>query len=140
MDRASSVRSAGFVGSVSAALLGLLPKLTCPLCWPVYSAALGAVGVGFVDYTPYLLPVTATFIGVAIAALTWKARVRHSLLPVAVGSVAGVLLLVGKFALDSEIVTYGAAALFLAAPLLPVRRFADAPRSDCECGQTTEVR
>ena len=33
----------------------LLPKLTCPACWPAYAAVLSALGVSFVDYTPYLL-------------------------------------------------------------------------------------
>ena len=39
--------------------VALLPKLTCPFCWPAYTALLSSVGISFVDYTPYLLPTIA---------------------------------------------------------------------------------
>lgn len=140
MEQAATARSAGFAGAASTALLALLPKLTCPLCWPAYSAALGALGISFVDYTPYLLPVTAIFVVAAIAALAWRARLRRSILPLAAGAVAGALLLLGKFALDSELVTYGGAGLFLVAAFLPVRFSAPATCGDCGCEQVKEVR
>ena len=35
--------------------VALLPGLTCPACWPAYGALLGSLGLGFVNYTPYLL-------------------------------------------------------------------------------------
>lgn len=139
MEQAATARSAGLAGGVSAALLGLLPKLTCPLCWPAYSAALGALGIGFFDYTPYLLPVSVIFVGVAMAALAWRARVRRSILPLATGAVAGLLLLLGKFALDSELVTYGGAGLFLVAAFLPARLSASATCGDCGCEKAKEV-
>lgn len=128
----ATARSAGVAGGVFTALLGLLPKLTCPICWPAYTAALGALGIGFVDYTPYLLPLTATFVAVAIAALAWRARTRRSLLPLAVGVVAGALLLLGKFALESDALTYGAVGLFVGAPFLPMHR-------KCDCNKAKEI-
>ena len=122
MEHVTASRSAGFVGVGSAAVLGLIPKLTCPLCWPAYTAALGALGVGFVDYTPYLAPVMGGFVVTAIAALALTSRRRQSALPLIAGAIAGALLMFGKFALDSDAITYGAAALLVAAPFLPGRR------------------
>ena len=54
------------VAMLPAVAAALLPKLTCPACWPAYAAVLSALGVSFVDYTPYLLPFTLAFL-----ALTW---------------------------------------------------------------------
>src|SRR2546427_12053208 len=48
----------------------LLPSLTCPLCWPAYAGVLSSLGVGFVGTTAYLLPLTATFLAIAVGALT----------------------------------------------------------------------
>ena len=47
----------------------LLPKITCAACWPVYAGLLSALGTGFVDYTPYLLPLTAVFLVLTLAVL-----------------------------------------------------------------------
>jgi len=137
--RSAVARSASAFGVTSTAAIGLLPKLTCPLCWPAYSAALGALGLGFVDYTPYLLPLTAAFVCVAVAALAWRGHARHSHLPVAVGGAAGALLLLGKFALDSDTLTYGAAGLFLIASFLPIRRGSRTTCGACSCDQAKEA-
>ena len=37
------------VASLPAIGGALLPKLTCPLCWPAYAALLGALGLEFVE-------------------------------------------------------------------------------------------
>ena len=131
MEGGTAAKSAGILGVASSAALGLLPKLTCPLCWPAYTAALGALGVGFVDYTPYLAPLTAGFVILALVALAWTSRRRKSPLPVIVGALAGSLLMLGKFALDNDAVTYGATALLVAAPFLPVWRSQQTPCPRC---------
>lgn len=113
---------AGILSVATTAAIGLLPKLTCPVCWPAYTAALSAMGLGFVDYTPYLLPLTALFVAVSLAALAWTARVRRTLMPLLIGGLAGAILVVGKFALANDAVTYAAVALFVVAPFVPRRR------------------
>ena len=40
----------------------LLPALGCPACWPAYAGLLSALGVGFVNYTPLLFPLTVVFL------------------------------------------------------------------------------
>jgi len=42
-------------------LIALIPKLTCPACWPAYSALLSSVGINFLNYSNYLLPLTVLF-------------------------------------------------------------------------------
>ena len=68
---AGRIQLAGLLPAVGAALL---PKLTCPACWPAYAALLSALGVGFIDYTPYLLPLTLAFLAVTLAILAWRPR------------------------------------------------------------------
>jgi len=90
----------------------ILPKLTCAACWPAYAALLSALGVEFVDYTPYLLPITVAALAVALFGLGWRAHVRRGYVPFAVGIIASVVILVGKFGLDNDTAAYvGAAAL-----------------------------
>jgi hypothetical protein len=49
--------------------MALLPKLACPACWPAYAGLLSTLGVGFLGSTKYLLPLTATFLFVAVGCL-----------------------------------------------------------------------
>ena len=93
----------------------LLPKLTCPVCWPAYAAVLSALGIGFVDYTPYLLPLTLAFLGVTLAVLAWRPRRGYA--PLALGVAASMIVLVGKFFFDSDIATYAGVALLVGASI-----------------------
>ncbi len=91
----------------------LLPKLTCPVCWPAYAAVLSALGVGFIDYTPYLLPLTLVFLGATLAMLAWRPRRGYA--PLALGLAASAIVLVGKFLFDSDFAVYAGVALLVAA-------------------------
>ena len=73
------------VPSVVASGVAALPVLTCPACWPLYAGLLGALGLGFVDYTPYLLPVTAGLLVVSLIPLLWKAKQRWGYKPLFAG-------------------------------------------------------
>lgn len=94
-----------------------LPKLTCPACWPAYSGLLSAMGVSFVNYTPYLLPLTAVFLLLSLIALGWRARRRRGYGPLCLGLAASVVLLAGKFAFDSDAAMYAGMAVLVAASL-----------------------
>jgi hypothetical protein len=94
--------------------VSFVPGLTCPACWPGYAAVLSALGVGFIPTVPYLLPLTVGFLIVALAALAFRAETRVSL---AVGVAASLLVLIGKFVLVSNPVTYAGAGLLAAASL-----------------------
>jgi len=97
--------------------VALLPKLACPACWPAYAGLLSSVGLGFIDYTPYLLPMTILFVCVAIIALVYNARKRHSYVPLALGIGAGICILVGKFTLESDAIMYAGVALLVIASI-----------------------
>ena len=97
--------------------LALLPKLTCAACWPAYAGLLSALGIGFFDYTPYLLPLTGIFLILTLAALSYRARSRRGFGPLALGGLAAIIVLVGKFWLDSNAALYGSVTLLVGATL-----------------------
>ena len=86
--------------------VALLPKLACPLCWPFYSGIVSSVGLGFLISTKYLLALTITFLLIALAALAYRAKQRRGYGPFVLG-IAGVLaVLISKFDLESNPVTF----------------------------------
>jgi hypothetical protein len=97
--------------------VALLPKLVCPACWPAYAGLLGSLGVGFIDYTPYLLPLTIGFLVIALGALIFRAKQRRGYHPFYLGLSASITLLVGKFYFDSDITMYAGLALLVGASL-----------------------
>lgn len=107
---AERLQLASLLPAVGAAML---PKLTCPACWPAYAALLSALGVGFIDYTPYLLPLTLVFLVVTLVILAWRPRRGYA--PLAIGLFASAAMLIGKFFFDSDIATYAGVALLVGA-------------------------
>ncbi len=95
--------------------VALMPKLTCPLCFPAYAAVLSAFGLEFVDYTPYLLPLTAAFLAIVAIVLALQTRRTGNVYPLLLGIAASVLVLVGKFYVESEWLTLGGIVLLVAA-------------------------
>lgn len=110
--------SSGWRSSLATApgiTFAFLPKLACPACWPAYSGLLSSVGLGFLLDTAYLFPLTAVFLILAVSALAFRARTRRGYAPLAMGLAAAVVILVGKFALDSNTAMYGGIGLLVAA-------------------------
>ena len=101
--------------SLPAVGTALLPKLTCPLCFPAYAAVLSALGLEFVNYTPYLLPLTAAFLAVTLVVLAVQSRRAGNVHPLLLGIAASALVLVGKFQLESEWLMAGGFVLLVAA-------------------------
>jgi hypothetical protein len=95
----------------------MLPKLACPACWPAYAGLLSSVGLGFLISTAYLLPLTAAFLLLAVAALAFRANKRRGYGPFVLGLVAGSAVLLGKFAWESKLTMYSALGLLLVASL-----------------------
>ncbi len=107
----------------------LLPKLTCAACWPAYTALLGALGIEFADYTPYLLPVTAVALAIALFGLGWRAKSRRGFGPLMLGIAASAVILVGKFVFDSDPAAYTGAAALIGATVWNLW-----PRRQATCG------
>jgi len=91
-----------FVAAIPAIGLAFLPKLVCPVCWPVYTTLLSSMGIGFVNYTPYLMPLTFVFVLVAVGTILYRAKTRKGYGPFVVGLFASIILLLGKFAFNSD--------------------------------------
>ncbi len=116
----------------------MLPKLACPLCWPAYAGLLSSVGLGFLISAVYLLPLTAAFLFLAVAALAFRANKRRGYGPFVLGVLAGSAVLLGKFAWESKVTMYSALGLLVVASFWnawPLHEAAACP----EC-QTREVR
>lgn len=95
--------------------VALLPKLTCPVCWPAYAALLGSLGAGFVNYTPYLAPLTVLFMAAAVAPMGFGVKQRQGYGPLALGLISAVVVVMGKFVFDSDIAMYAGLFFLIAA-------------------------
>jgi len=94
---------------------------------------LSALGVGFVGTTSYLLPLTATFLAIAVGALTFAARKHGRHGPLALGLVGSAIVLLGKFVLDATPATLGGVGMLVVASVWNVwpRRATAFPCSAC---------
>lgn len=119
-SEAEAVQQTGWRGHL-AVLPGigvaLLPKLTCPACWPVYAGLLGSLGLGFAGYAAYILPLTLLFLVIAVASLGWRAERRRGYWPFILGTLGALIVIIGKFILNSGLALYGGIALLTAASL-----------------------
>lgn len=111
----SSWRSS--LGMVPAVASALLPKVACPACWPAYTGVLGSFGLTFLVETRYLLPLTASFLVLAVGMLGFRAQRRRGYGPFAVGVLAAALVLVGKFVFQSDHAMYAGIAILVGASL-----------------------
>lgn len=117
----TKTRWGAVVASLPAAGVAIMPKLACPLCFPAYAALLGALGLEFMNYTPYLLPLTAAFLVVAVSVLALQSRRRGNVHSLLLGITASALVLIGKFHFESDWMTIGGIALLVAAVLFGSR-------------------
>lgn len=111
-----------FAASSPALGTALLPKLTCPLCFPAYAALLSALGIEFIDYTPYLIPLTAIFLTIALGVLALQARRTGNITALLIGVAAAAIVLIDKFYFDSTILATGGVILLIIAILLGNRQ------------------
>ena len=91
-----------------------LPVLTCPFCWPAYAGLLSSVGLGFLIYSKYLLPVVVVVLTLSLGSLAFRARRRRGYGPFALGVLAAAVVLSGKFAWESEWLLYSGIGLLVA--------------------------
>ncbi len=95
----------------------LIPGISCPACWPAYAGLLSALGIGFVNYTPYLLPITVLFLMIAVFALAFRAKRRRGYRPAFTGLIATIIIIVGKFVLSLGLLTYSGIGLLIIASI-----------------------
>jgi len=67
---------------------------------------MSALGLGFLIQSRHLFLVTVAFLLVAVAALGFHVRMRWAYGPFLTGALGAVLIIIGKFLLESEPVAY----------------------------------
>ncbi|MBI4605763.1 MAG: hypothetical protein HY721_27670 [Planctomycetes bacterium] len=138
--RAKWRRALGVLPSVGASVL---PVGVCPACWPAYAGVLGALGLGFLLETRYVLALSVVVMAVALGSLAYRARLRRGYGPLAVGTLGAVVVLIGKFVLSSGLLLYGGVAALLAAAVWNVWPKGQASAGPCSActggGRASEV-
>jgi hypothetical protein len=86
--------------------VALLPKLACPLCWPIYSGIVSSVGLGLLVSTRYLLHLTVALLILTAGVLAYHAKQRRRYGPFLLGIAGAAAVLIGKFHLESNPVTF----------------------------------
>jgi len=114
---AAARRNSRSFAAVSAIVVSALPFGGCPACWPVYGGVLSALGLSFLLSSVYLLPLTALFLFVSVFILAFRARARRGYGPFALGMVAAILILWGKFSLESSVLAYAGVGLLISSSL-----------------------
>ena len=107
-------RAAAFLPGLGVALL---PKLTCPMCWPAYAGLLTTLGLGFLLSERYLFGVTALFLLISVGALAFRYRERRGIVPAVLGLSGAAAVLIGKFHFESIAAMYTGLSVLIAASL-----------------------
>jgi mercuric ion transport protein len=95
--------------------VALLPKLACPLCWPLYAGIVSSLGLGFLISTAYLLPMTAAFLTFTLGVLAFRVKQRRGYGPFFLGVAGSAAVLIGKFQLQVNIMMYSGIGILVAA-------------------------
>ncbi len=106
-----------FITAVPSIFIALLPKLTCPICWPAYTALLAALGLNFANYTPYLPIIISVLLIISLVSIGYKARSRHGYSPFWLGVVASLSIIAGQFIWYSQALFFSGSILLISAAI-----------------------
>ncbi len=115
---------------IPAAGLAALPF--CSACYPMYAGIFTSLGLAPLSHTGVQATLTLAFLAVSLAALAFRARARRGYAPLAAGCIASLVVLIGKFGLGIDAMTYaGIGVLVLASvwKLWPHSKLDDVPGS-----------
>ena len=82
---------------------------------PAYAGLISSMGLAFLLQTAYLLPLTIVVLLAGVAALGFRATKRRGYGPFVMGLIAASLLLVGKFVLNFNPMTFCGIGLLIVA-------------------------
>lgn len=122
------------VAALPALVVAWLPSVTCPVCWPAYAAVLSAMGLPFIAYDGYLLPLMAAALLVAVGSLGFQGWKRGAYGPTSLGVAAAGAIILGRFVLQSDVWFYVGVGLLIVASMWnawPRRRAAAAVCPSC---------
>jgi len=99
--------------TISAALFAFAPK--CPICFLAYFGIFGVATASTSAYRAWLPPVTGFWLALTIAMLAFQRRGKRRYGPAALGFMASLLLITGKFVVDSQLMIFAGIIVLLAA-------------------------
>ena len=106
-----------FLTAVPSIFIALLPKLTCPMCWPAYTALLAALGLNFANYTPYLPVIIALLLIISLISIGYKAKTRRGYNPLWLGVIASLCIISGQFIWYSQALFFTGSILLISAAI-----------------------
>ncbi len=121
--------TASSLGIPAAGLAGLP---FCPACYPMYAGIFTSLGLTPLSHTGVQATLTLAFLTVSLAALAFHARARRGYAPLAAGCIASLVVLIGKFGLGIDAMTYSGIAVLVFASVWnvwPLSKLDDVPGS-----------
>lgn len=117
------------LAALPALLLALLPKFTCPACWPLYGSVLSSLGLGGLLASPWRVPLLAVFLLPALWLLVRGCRGRRRRWPLGLGLAGAAASLVGALGDHGALSLAGSVAFVTAmVAVAAVRGTAAAPQ------------
>ena len=120
--------------AISSLLFAVAPK--CPICFLAYFGIFGVATASVSAYRTWLPPIIGFWLVLTIAVLAFQRRGKRRYGPAALGLVAALLLMTGKFAIDSQVVIFSGIIALLAAA---VWRSRIQQSISAECSQCEEL-
>jgi len=109
-----------FLSSSGSGILALIPVISCPLCWPAYTSLLSAFGIGFFNYSPYLIPLLIGLIGF-VGFLLWRDYHFHKrILPFLLALLGGALVMIAKIIYPYDPLMYTGIACLVVASIVNI--------------------
>jgi len=99
--------------TISSAVFAVAPK--CPICFLAYLGFFGVATSSASVYRAWLAPITTLWLVLTIAMLAFQRRGKRRYGPALIGFVAALLLLIGKFVVDSQLMIFAGIIALLAA-------------------------
>ena len=121
--------------TISAALLAVAPK--CPICFFAYFGVFGVAASSASAYRAWLPPITGFWLALTIAMLAFQRRGKPLYGPAVLGLVAALLLMIGKFAADSQVMAFVAVVTLFGAAIWRART--QLQKSPQLCSQCEEL-
>src|SRR5436853_7888822 len=90
--------------TISSTLVAVAPK--CPICFLAYFGIFGVATTSAAAYHTWLPVVIGFWLALTIAMLAFQSRGKRRYEPALLGLIAALLLLIGKFIVDSQVMIF----------------------------------
>jgi len=134
----------GIISSSGSGISALIPVISCPLCWPAYTSLLAALGIGFFNYSSYLIPLLISFIGFVGFSLWRDYHFHKRIIPFLFALFGGASVIFAKIIYSYNLLLYTGIACLVVASIINifyVKKMAKKLMQPCEgCCQKMEEK